>query len=231
MQAVILAAGRGTRMGALTEALPKPLLCAAGKTLLEYKLDILEGIVDEVVIIVGYHETRIREHVGDSYGSMRVTYATQEVLDGTAGALWTAEPYLKDRFVVLMGDDLYTRADIEKCIAVPDWAVLVSVRQQEGAGGLMVMEGKNLVAVKEGTYPAGTLANTNAFALDIRLFTHHLVPKSEGSPEYGLPQTVLAASQTGGMALAVVATTDWFQVTAPEDLPKAEAWLKEHPLI
>jgi NDP-sugar pyrophosphorylase family protein len=231
MQAVILAAGRGTRMGALTNELPKPLLRASGKTLLEYKLDALEGLVDEVVIIVGYHETRIREHVGDSHGSLRVTYATQEVLDGTAGALWTAEPYLKDRFVVLMSDDLYARADVEQCIAAPDWAVLVSVRQEEGAGGLMVMEGDRLVAIKEGTYPAGTLANTNAFALDTRLFTHHLVPKSEGSPEYGLPQTVLAASQAGGTALAVVRTTDWFQVTAPEDLPKAEAWLREHPLI
>jgi NDP-sugar pyrophosphorylase family protein len=217
-------------MGTLTEELPKPLLTAGGTTLLEHKLDVLPGLVDEAIIIVGYHETRIREHIGDSYEGMRITYATQEVLDGTAGAVWTAEPYLKDRFVVLMGDDLYTRADIQKCIDSPEWAVLVSVRQEEGAGGLMVMEGGHLVAVKEGTYPAGTLANTNMFALDTRLFTHHLVPKSEGSPEYGLPQTVLAASETGSIPLAVVSTTEWFQVTAPEDLPRAEAWLAQHPL-
>lgn len=229
MKAVILAAGRGTRMGALTDALPKPLLMAAGKTLLEHKLDILKDLVDEVVMIVGYHETRIREHIGDTHKGIRVTYATQEVLDGTAGALWTAEPYLTDRFVVLMGDDLYAREDIERCVATPDWTVLVSVRREEGPGGRIVMEDGRVAAIEEGNFPAGDLANTNAFVLDTRLFGHHLVPKSEGSPEYGLPQTVLKAAEAGNIPFTSIPTTKWFQVTAPEDLPKAEAWLRSHP--
>src|ERR1700689_506521 len=109
MQTVILAAGRGTRMGALTESTPKPLLEVAGKTLLEHKLDMLPYDVDEVIIIVGYLGGEIQKRFGGTYKDKHIFYVEQEKLDGTAGALWQARSVLEGQFLVMMGDDLYAK--------------------------------------------------------------------------------------------------------------------------
>ena len=65
MQAVILSAGRGTRMGVLTDSMPKPMLTVLGKTLLEHKFDILPSEVDEIILIVGNMGGLIQKHFVD----------------------------------------------------------------------------------------------------------------------------------------------------------------------
>src|SRR5215212_8859235 len=109
MQAVILAAGRGTRMVELTTEVPKPMLEVSGKTLLEYKFDALPEEVAEVIIIVGYLGSVIQRRFGGEYKGKKLFYVEQEELNGTAGALWHAKDILKDRFIVMMGDDIYTK--------------------------------------------------------------------------------------------------------------------------
>lgn len=223
MQAVILAAGKGTRMKELTQSVPKPMLIVNGKTLIEHKLDALPPEVTEVVLIVGYHADVIREHFKDAFGGRRIQYVVQKDLNGTAGALWLARDFLTDRFIVMMGDDLYAREDIETCFASSEWSVLVQETETMASGGRMVMDDSgNIVDIVEGEHAGSGLMNTNMFGLDPRVFDYPMVPKAEGSEEYGLPQTVLAASKASGIALAAVKATFWIQVTAPEDLTKAE---------
>jgi len=60
MQAIILAAGRGTRMGELTNDLPKPLLKISGRPILEYTLANLPREIDEVILVIGYHGHKIK---------------------------------------------------------------------------------------------------------------------------------------------------------------------------
>lgn len=228
MQAVILASGRGTRMRDLTDTVPKPMLTVAGKSLIEHKLDVLPPEVDEVILIVGYLGQVIRDAFGDEFGGRRIRYVEQETLDGTAAALWLARPYLTERFVVLMGDDLYSREDIDACLSRSDWSILIQETETMASGGRMVMdEAGHIVAIEEGDHRGKPgLMNTNLFALDPRVFEYPMVPKAEGSDEYGLPQTVLAASLASGIPLVAVNATFWFQITAPEDLKRAEETLK-----
>ncbi|HEX2792777.1 MAG TPA: sugar phosphate nucleotidyltransferase [Candidatus Paceibacterota bacterium] len=228
MQAVILAAGRGTRMNELTTTVPKPMLLVSGKTLIEHKLDALPGSVDEVIFIVGYQGDAIRERFGDAYGGRSIRYVEQGTLDGTAGAVWRAKDLIKDRFVVLMGDDIYGTNDIARSTRVLDWSIVVERTDTMGAGGSMVVDEKgSVVAIEEGDHRGKPgLMNTNLMTLDTRLFDFPLVPKAAGSDEYGLPQTVVAAAQAGGIPLTAVYSTFWIQVTAPEDLALAEERLK-----
>jgi NDP-sugar pyrophosphorylase family protein len=228
MQAVILAAGRGTRMGALTETTPKPLLEVAHKSLLEHKFESLPEEVDEIIIVVGYLGSHIQNHFGGNYNGKRILYVEQEVLDGTMGALARAKDILHDRFIVMMGDDLYAENDIAQCAALTDWSMLVQASEQMKSGGRVVIDDQGLiVAIEEGDHKGEMgFASTGLFVLDTRLFAYPMIPKAVGSTEYGLPQTVLAASRASGISFVALEATFWFQVSVPEDLARAEAALE-----
>ncbi len=104
-QAVILAAGKGTRMLPLTLTRPKPLQEVLGKNLLEWKLSALPDSITEVIFIIGYQGEQIRAFFGDRWEGRAIFYAEQQELNGSAGALLCAKDLLRGRFLVMMGDD------------------------------------------------------------------------------------------------------------------------------
>jgi NDP-sugar pyrophosphorylase family protein len=234
MQAVILAAGRGTRMVELTESVPKPMLDVAGKPLLEYKLEALPDEIDEVIVIVGYLGGVIQKHFGGSFAGKRVLYIEQEELDGTAGALWKAKDILHDRFLVMMGDDIYAKEDIEESLRQENaWTLLVQqLSEMHRAGRIELDDNANISDVVESSEEdelrqVAGLASTNLYVLDTRLFSQPLIPKHAGSLEMGLPQTVVAAAKNLGTPLKPVFTDKWIQITAPKDLVYAAEVLKK----
>lgn len=116
MKAVILAAGRGTRMGALTEELPKPMLPVEGKPILEH---IITGIaaqrVREVCLIVGWKAEVIQKHFGDGSAlGLNITYTTQEVQDGTGKAPELAREFVGNDAFLLTYGDILVRPDTYK---------------------------------------------------------------------------------------------------------------------
>lgn len=224
MQAVILAAGRGTRMVELTESVPKPMLDVGGKPLLEYKLEALPEEVDEVVLIIGYLGEKIRKHFGGSFANKRIRYVEQEDLDGTAGALWKAKDILTDRFLVMNADDIYAAGDIQTVIAPGDtWRLLTQQKAHLYRSGSVELDAEGYVSgIVEGDHEETPgLASTNMFLLDTRVFTQPLVRIREGYPEFGLPQTVVAASKALGVRIEPVYTDTWIEINAPGDLIKA----------
>ena len=103
-KAVVLAAGKGTRMGALTEDLPKPMLPVKGKPLLEHILDRLaQAGVRECALITGYRHEVIEQHFA-SY-PMHIEFIHQPVINGTAGAAKLARGFAgNDPFLLTYGD-------------------------------------------------------------------------------------------------------------------------------
>src|SRR3989338_8556666 len=152
LQAVILAAGAGTRMRPLTNTVAKPLVTIAGRPLLDYTFDALPDEVGEVIMIIGYLGEQIRAYLGETYRGRSIRYVEQKNLDGTAKALWEAKPFLKGKFLVLMADDIYAKEDIEKCLR-HEHAISVMKSELEGPGGRVLLdtEGK-LQTVVEGKY-------------------------------------------------------------------------------
>src|SRR2546421_8602344 len=109
MKAVILAAGKGTRMKELTNEVPKPMLRVQGKPILEH---ILEGIIAagirDVFIVTGFRAEAIERYFGDgSRWQARVAYGRQVVQDGTGKAPELAKDFIGDApFLLTYGDIL-----------------------------------------------------------------------------------------------------------------------------
>jgi UDP-N-acetylglucosamine diphosphorylase / glucose-1-phosphate thymidylyltransferase / UDP-N-acetylgalactosamine diphosphorylase / glucosamine-1-phosphate N-acetyltransferase / galactosamine-1-phosphate N-acetyltransferase len=224
MQAVILAAGRGSRMGELTNDRPKPMLEVSGKTLLQHKFDVLPEEVDEIILIVGYKADVIKNAYGDSYEGRKMTYVTQEnIVGGTADALWQAKDLLKGKFLVINGDDIYAGEDFKALLAY-DWAILIQRASDTRGGGKVIIGTDNTVIdiIEDSHHSGGEGAiNASTFALDTRIFDFPQVAKATGSSEMGLPQTIIAASKTSGIPLNVVEATRWIQITNPDDIQSA----------
>lgn len=226
MQAVILAAGRGTRMGELTESAPKVLLEVAGKTLLEHKFDILPNDVDEIILVVGYFGSTIQNHFGGIYKDKKIFYVEQEKLDGTAGALWRARTILRDQFLVMYGDDIYSKEDMMRVSASRGWALCALEVEKLGTAAKIIVDARGKVTeikeCEEHDGGAGYL-NTGLYLLDVRIFDQEMVPKSEDSEEFGLPQTMVRAD----VPIHLIPATFWLQITSPDDLQKAEEILTQ----
>jgi MurNAc alpha-1-phosphate uridylyltransferase len=104
---MILAAGRGERMGNLTRDLPKPLIRAKGKPLIEWHLEKLSNSgFKDIVINVSYLPEMIKDFVGDgSRWQLNVTYSEENPILETAGGIKNALPLLgKEPFAVINSD-------------------------------------------------------------------------------------------------------------------------------
>ena len=109
MKAVILAAGKGTRMKELTNELPKPMLRVHGKPILEHILSgLLAAGIRDVFIVTGYKAEVIENHFGDgSRIGARIAYGRQLVQDGTGKAPELAKEFVgTDDFLLTYGDIL-----------------------------------------------------------------------------------------------------------------------------
>jgi dTDP-glucose pyrophosphorylase len=109
MKAVILAAGKGTRMRDLTNALPKPMLKVRGKPILEHIVDgIVRAGVREIFIVTGFRAEVIERHFADgTRWGVKIACGRQAVQDGTGKAAEPAEEFIgTSPFILTYGDIL-----------------------------------------------------------------------------------------------------------------------------
>lgn len=226
MQAVILAAGRGSRMGKLTATLPKPMLQVNGKTLLEHKFDALPESVHEIILIVGYLKEMIQAKFGDSYKGKKLIYIEQEnIVGGTMDAVLQARSFLKERFFVMYGDNIYAKEDLEQAQIFGDWVVVVERREELASTAKVIIDENRLITdiIEADSHTGGRgLANTGLYLLDTRIFDYSPV-KVRGREETGLPQTMLQALPS--VPIHIVETALFVEITNPDDIEKAEKLL------
>ncbi|MAZ67726.1 hypothetical protein CL652_03080 [bacterium] len=225
MQAILLAAGEGTRMRPLTYHVPKPMARAGGKNLLEHNIDKLPAEVDELIIVVGYLAEQITNHFGSEYKGRKISYVRQKKLLGTAHALSLCQRHITGRFIVLMGDDMYGEDDIHVCLK-HDWAWLVKkVRGKFTGGQIMYDDNDHVVAVNEGTHNVKEgFVGTNCFVLGPEYFRYEMQP-IKGGKEFGLPQTVVLAA--ADFPIRIIEATGWHQVSDMEDLRRLHNFLSK----
>jgi mannose-1-phosphate guanylyltransferase/phosphomannomutase len=119
MKAIVLCAGRGTRLGDLTTACPKPLLPVAGRPLLEHILRHLSSQgIGEVLINLHFLPAAIPAAIGDGSAlGLSVTYVEEPVLLGTAGTVRAAREWIGDQDTFVVYGDILTDQDFTPMIA------------------------------------------------------------------------------------------------------------------
>lgn len=110
MEAIILAGGRGTRLGAMTAAMPKPMLAVDGRPFLEYLMAYWAGQgVRRFIISSGYQHEKISGHFGARFKTSEVVISVEEKPLGTGGGVLLALSRLESTgaFLCLNGDTFF----------------------------------------------------------------------------------------------------------------------------
>jgi dTDP-glucose pyrophosphorylase len=232
-KAVVLAAGRGTRMRELTADLPKPMIEVRGKPVLQH---IVEGLRDagirEFLIVVGYHAEAVRNFFDDGPRyNIAIQYAMQTVQDGTGRVVDLARYFVGDAaFVLSYGDILVDSANYNRVVDLPDNVdAIITVKRGEDVtkGGAVFLNGEmNLVDLREKPQPGEAAspwynAGLYAFRPSIFEFTAKLKPSPRG--EYELTDAIRDLAQSGKKVKALELTGEWADVRDPEILARLNA--------
>lgn len=225
MQVVILAAGLGTRMRPLTDTVAKPMLPLKGKPKLKYTLDWLPEQIDEVIFVTNYLGQQIKDYFGDSYNGKKITYVFQEKILGTGAAVHSCKDCVEDEFLVMYGDDLYAKDDIEKILPHKLAVSAMKVDDPAPFGILICDEAGNLLDIVEKPHQnQSNLVFTGLAKLSREYFDYSLVPVYGGT-EYGLPQTM--ATMRKDFPIAIEIARVWQPLGKLEDIAQAEAALEK----
>jgi glucose-1-phosphate thymidylyltransferase len=236
MRAVVLAAGKGTRLKPLTDDKPKALVEVAGKPLIEHVFDSLVDLgLDEFVVVVGYFAEQIIERYGDEYREIPITYAHQREQLGLAHALLQAEPYIDDDFVLMLGDNIF-RANLGDVLNRQvedraDAAFLVEEVPYEEASRYGVCRtnefGEIVELIEKPDDPPSNLVMTGFYTFTPAIFhACHLVQPSDRG-EYELPDAVDLLIQSG-RTIDAIRLDGWrIDIGYPEDRDEAERRLQE----
>lgn len=233
-KAVLLAAGKGTRMRELTNDLPKPMIAVRGQPILRHIVDGLKAAgVTHFQIIVGYRADVVRDYFGDgSQFGISVEYTTQEVQDGTGRVVELARDFAgADPFVLSYGDILIDPANYQRLVSLNDAEALVSVKHNPGeiakGGAVFVNERFEMTDLREKPKPGEPTSpwyNAGVYAFRPSIF--EFTAKLEKSPrgEYELTDAIRALALSDGRKVQVIELAgDWADVRDPEVLAELNA--------
>ncbi len=178
MQALVPAAGEGTRLRPLTANRPKGLVEVAGRPLLAHVFETLADLpVDEIVVVIGYEGEMIRDHFGDSFGSLPLSYVEQPERRGLAHAVELAAGELDGDFVLHNGDNvadanLADLVDRHRGTDAIGTALVESVTPERAAkGGVFDTDADGAIAglVEKPADPPSTLIPRGIWVFDRRI--------------------------------------------------------------
>lgn len=143
MQAIILAAGMGKRLGKHTRDQTKCMVKVNGKTLIEYTLDALSKTsVSRVVIVTGYAGEQLKEFVGDHYKGLPVVYVNNDIYDKTNNiySLWLAGRQLaEDDTILLESDIIFEEKILQDIIDNPNPNLAVVAKYESWMDGTVTL--------------------------------------------------------------------------------------------
>ena len=225
MQAVILVAGKSTRTYPLTLTRPKPLLPVLNRPLIYFSLDQLTGLVNEVILIVGYRKEMIEDILGCEYKGIKIIYKEQKEQLGTGHALLQAAPYIKERFIAMNGDDLFARVDIEKLLTYQNAALAMKVPEPSQFGVCQVNQDGHLINfIEKPKSFIGDLTNVGCYVFEPAIFSALKQTKPSERGEIELPAAMLEIAKQKPLHVVNI-TGFWLATGFPWDLLRTQRYL------
>lgn len=244
MKAVILAAGRGSRLKELTDHTPKPMLIMRnGIPLLEMIVcGIRDAGVSEFVIITGYLGKQIREWFGDgSQLGIRIQYIEQKEINGTGGAVRSARSLLfDDVFVMSFGDILISPHNYKRLIETyqqnhAESVMMVNAVDDPYAGSAVYFDDTYRVEKIIEKPPKGTSAS-NWNQAGISLFEPVVFDYLEKIPlsargEYEIVDAVQMMIHDGLQIRALPLEGFWSDIGSPDDVIMVRQQFLDDPIF
>ncbi len=209
MDAIILAAGLGTRLRPHTEKIPKPLLPIQGRPLLDWIIGALPPI-ERLLVVVNYLAEQIDDYLKTQSRITNWQTVRQEVPRGTGDALKSCAPYAQsDKIMVLNGDDLFSANDLHRLARHPAGMLAHPVDEPQKFGIVFQKADGSLDYLAEKPALTGTrLANIGAYLFPRKVFDIPLEKSPRG--EYEITDAVSQLAKE--MNFAVEQATFWFPI-------------------
>jgi UDP-N-acetylglucosamine diphosphorylase/glucosamine-1-phosphate N-acetyltransferase len=237
MKAVILAAGGGVRLQPITLTRPKHLIKVGGKPILERCLNTLKASgVNEAVIVVHYMADVIRDYFGDGekFG-LKIEYVEQKRMLGTGNAVGVAEPYVKDDFLLVYGDLLFTAEALKKVIGLhrkekPAATMAVVPVENPEDYGIVEFEDethvKRIIEKPSRKEAPTNLANAGIYAFSTEIFEKIKETSASARGEWEITDALsLLLKGEKPVSAAKISREDWFDIGRPWDLLEANRWM------
>lgn len=213
MDAVILAAGLGTRLRPHTLSTPKPLLQVQGRPILDWIIGALPP-VDRLVVVVNYLAEQIEAYLAEQKHVRKWVTVRQEVPRGTGDALRVCREHIhSDRLLVLNGDDLYGTADLATLATKPMGLLAHKVDEPRKFGIVFPRpDGTIEKLIEKPDLDGPQLANIGAYLFPKQVFDIELALSPRG--EYEITDAVSALAKAG--SFHVVEAKFWLPIGTVE---------------
>ncbi len=165
MKVIVPLAGKGTRLLPLTKRVPKPLVKVAGRPVMDYVMDALRGLdVEELIVVTGHLKEQVERYVSTHY-PIPARFVEQRTLDGTAGAVDLARPYVSGPVLIIFVDTLF-EADLS-VVRHGDADAIIWAKEVEDYRrfGVVVTDGRGYMTriVEKPATPVSRLANIGLY--------------------------------------------------------------------
>lgn len=231
MYAVVPAAGRGSRLGSVTDSTPKPLVEVAGRPLLAHVFDRLAAISPTAyVVVIGYQGASIVGRFGERYRGVPIEYVRQPERLGLGDAIARTESIVDEPFVVCNGDNAL-ETDLDYLAAAHRGAATLLVeqvpREHASETGVVVIDDAGRVqrVVEKPDDPPTTLVSAGAFTFSPSIFEACKKVEPSARGEYELSDAITRIVEDGRQAETVRLRGDRVNVNTPADLQRAERLL------
>ncbi|HYV35570.1 MAG TPA: nucleotidyltransferase family protein [Gemmataceae bacterium] len=220
MDAVILAAGLGTRLRPHTLTTPKPLLPVRGRPILDWILGALPVQVDRIIVVVHYLADQVETYLQSQQWFGKWATVHQQKPQGTGDALRQCRQQIQsDRFLVLNGDDLFGAADLKALAAKPAGVLVHTVDEPRKFGiAFLKADGTLEKLVEKPALDGRQLANTGAYVFPREVFDIELKLSPRG--EYEITDYVSTLASRG--PFHVVEAKFWLPIGTEEAWQNAE---------